>query len=110
MKKPKNIPRQQYLVWLPQIIYNHHQAGPAGSVVAGAPFRDPFNYVFDPLLVTSLDAGGSAMNVRLSEEGKPGYSQRSGTEFSTWWNGAVRTATYFHNIVGLLTEIIGSPT
>ncbi|MES2275890.1 MAG: M14 metallopeptidase family protein [Bacteroidota bacterium] len=110
MKETQNITREQYLDWLPQIVYNHHQTGPAGSVVAGPPFRDPFNYVFDPLLVTSLDAVGSAMNSRLNKEGKPGYTQRSGTEFSTWWNGGLRTATYFHNMVGLLTEIIGSPT
>jgi len=110
MKETQNITRQQYLEWLPQIVYKHHQAGPAGSVVAGPPFRDPFNYVYDPLLVTSLDAVGSAMNSRLNKEGKPGYTQRSGTEFSTWWNGGLRTATYFHNMVGLLTEIIGSPT
>ncbi|MGF7078284.1 M14 family metallopeptidase [Mucilaginibacter sp. UYCu711] len=110
MKESQNITHQQYLEWLPQIVYNHHQAGPAGSIVAGPPFRDPFNYVFDPLLVTSLDAVGSAMNSRLNKEGKPGYTQRSGTEFSTWWNGGLRTATYFHNLVGLLTEIVGSPT
>jgi hypothetical protein len=109
-KETQNISRQQYLEWLPQIVYNHHQAGPAGSIVAGPPFRDPFNYVFDPLLVTSLDAVGSAMNSRLNREGKPGYTQRSGTEFSTWWNGGLRTATYFHNMVGLLTEIVGNPT
>jgi hypothetical protein len=110
MKETQNITHQQYLEWLPQIVYNHHQAGPAGSIVAGPPFRDPFNYVFDPLLVTSLDAVGSAMNSRLNKEGKPGYTQRSGTQFSTWWNGGLRTATYFHNMVGLLTEIVGSPT
>jgi hypothetical protein len=110
MKETQNITRQQYLEWLPQIVYNHHQAGPPGSIVAGPPFRDPFNYVFDPLLVTSLDAVGSAMNSRLNKEGKPGYTQRSGTQFSTWWNGGLRTATYFHNMVGLLTEIVGSPT
>lgn len=110
MKETQNITRLQYLEWMPQIIYNHHQSGPAGSIVAGPPFRDPFNYVYDPLLVTSLDAVGSAMNSRLNKEGKPGYTQRSGTEFSTWWNGGLRTATYFHNMVGLLTEIVGSPT
>jgi len=110
MKETQNITRQQYLEWFPQIVYNHHQAGPAGSIVAGPPFRDPFNYVYDPILVTSLDAVGSAMNTRLNKEGKPGYTQRSGTEFSTWWNGGLRTATYFHNMVGLLTEIVGGPT
>jgi len=110
MKETQNISNQQYNEWLPQIIYNHHQAGPQGSVVAGPPYRDPFNFVFDPLLVTSIDAVGAAMNNRLNMEGKPGYTQRAGSSYSTWWNGGLRTAGYFHNIVGLLTEIIGSPT
>ncbi len=110
MKETQNITRQQYIEWLPQIVYNHHQTGPAGSVVAGPPYRDPFNYVYDPLLVTSIDAVGAAMNNRMNAENKPGYTQRSGTSFSTWWNGGLRTTPYFHNMVGLLTEIIGSPT
>jgi hypothetical protein len=109
MKESQNAARQQYVEWLPQIIYNHHQTGPAGSVLAGPPYRDPFNYVFDPLLVTSIDAVGAAMNNRLNVEGKPGYTQRAGSSFSTWWNGGLRTAPYFHNQVGLLTEIIGGP-
>ena len=110
MKESQNISKQQYIEWMPQILYNHHQAGPAGSVVAGPPYRDPFNFVFDPVLVTSLDAVGAAMANRLNVEGKPGYTSRSGSQFSTWWNGGLRTTAYFHNITGLLTEIIGNPT
>ncbi|RYY41751.1 MAG: peptidase [Chitinophagaceae bacterium] len=109
MKESQNISRQQYVEWMPQIIYNHHQTGPAGSVLAGPPYRDPFNYVYDPLLVTSLDAIGAAMNNRLNAEGKPGYTQRAGSVFSTWWNGGLRTTPYFHNSIGILTEIIGEP-
>jgi hypothetical protein len=109
MSESTNMSRQLYLEWLPQIMYNHHQSGPAGSVVAGPPFRDPFNYLYDPLVVTGLDAIGSAMNGRLNLEGKPGYTQRSGSVFSTWFNGGLRTTTYFHNMLGLLTEIAGSP-
>ena len=30
--------------------------------------------------------------------------------YSTWYNGGLRTTTYFHNMIGLLTETIGSPT
>ena len=110
VKETQNISRQQYLEWLPQIIYNHHQSGPAGSVIAGPPYRDPFNYVFDPLVVSGIDALGAAMSNRLNLENKPGYTQRSGASYSTWWNGGLRTTAYFHNIIGLLTEIIGSPT
>lgn len=110
MKESQNISRQLFVEWLPQIMYNHHQRGPAGSVLAGPPYRDPFNYVYDPLIVTSIDAVGAAMNNRLNTENKPGYTQRAGSQFSTWWNGGLRTTPYFHNMVGLLTEIIGGPT
>jgi len=110
LKETQNMTHQLFVEWIPQIMYNHHQAGPAGSVVAGPPYRDPFNYVFDPLVMTSLDAVGAAMINRLNVEGKPGYTERAGSVYSTWYNGGLRTTTYFHNMVGLLTEIIGSPT
>jgi hypothetical protein len=110
MSETKNISKQLYIEWMPQIIYNHHQAGPAGSVVAGPPYRDPFNYLFNPLVITGIDAVGAAMVSRLNSEGKPGYTERGGSVFSTWYNGGLRTTTYFHNMIGLLTEIIGNPT
>jgi hypothetical protein len=110
MSESKNMSRQQYIEWMPQILYNHHQTGPAGTVVAGPPYRDPFNYVYNPLLITSLDAMGAAMSSRLNAEHKPGYTMKGGSVYSTWWNGGLRTTAYYHNIVGILTEIIGSPT
>ena len=110
MAETRNISRQLYVEWMPQIIYNHHQAGPAGSVVAGPPYRDPFNYLFNPLVITGIDAVGAAMINRLNAEGKPGYTEKGGSVFSTWYNGGLRTTAYFHNMIGLLTEIIGSPT
>lgn len=110
LKETQNIGRQLFVEWIPQIMYNHHQAGPAGTVVAGPPYRDPFNYVFDPVLMTSIDAVGAAMHNRMNTESKPGYTQRNGSVFSTWYNGGLRTTTYFHNMIGLLTEIVGSPT
>ena len=109
LKETQNISRQLFVEWIPQIMYNHHQSGPAGSVVAGAPYRDPFNYVYDPLIITGLDAIGAAMQNRLNTEAKPGYTSKAGSVFSTWYNGGLRTTTYFHNMIGLLTEIIGSP-
>lgn len=109
LKETQNMGRQLYIEWIPQIMYNHHQSGPAGSVVAGAPYRDPFNYAINPLIITGLDALGAAMQNRLNTENKPGYTSKSGSVFSTWYNGGLRTTTYFHNMLGLLTEIIGSP-
>lgn len=110
MKESQNMGRQLFVEWIPQIMYNHHQRGPAGSVLAGPPYRDPFNYVFDPLLITAIDAVGAAMYNRLNVENKPGFTRLTGSTFSTWYNGGLRTTTQFHNMVGLLTEIIGGPT
>ncbi len=110
MKETTNISMQQYVEWLPQVIFNHHQTSPAGTVVAGPPYRDPFNHVFDPLIMTSLDGVGAAMINRLNLEGKPGYTRLGGSVFSSWWNGGLRTTPYFHNMIGILTETTGGPT
>jgi hypothetical protein len=109
-RESQNMNKMMYWEWLPQIMYNHHQSGPAGTVIFSPPFRDPFNYNFDPMIVTGLDMVGAAMHHRFLQEGKPGFTMRSGASYSTWWNGGLRTTAYFQNIIGLLTEIIGNPT
>jgi hypothetical protein len=109
MKETQNMGRQLFIEWIPQIMYNHHQSGPAGSVLAGPPYRDPFNYVFDPMMITGIDAVGASMINRLNAENKPGYTRLGGSVFSTWYNGGLRTTTHFHNMIGLLTEIVGGP-
>ncbi len=110
MKETTNVNRIFFREWYPQVVYNHHQTGPAGTVVFMPPFRDPFNYNYDPLVMATLSEVGSAMHSRLISEGKVGSTMRSGATYSTWNNGMERSITYFHNTVGLLTEIIGHPT
>ncbi|GAB2625201.1 M14 family metallopeptidase [Belliella aquatica] len=109
MKESVNMGHQLFVEWIPQVMYNHHQRGPAGSVLAGPPYRDPFNYVFDPMMVTGIDAVGAAMYNRLNAESKPGFTRMNGSSFSTWYNGGLRTTTHYHNIIGILTEIVGGP-
>jgi len=99
-----------FIEWIPQVMYNHHQTGPQGVMLFAPPFRDPFNYNFDPLVVTGIDLVGAAMHGRLIAEGKPGSTMRGGSNYSTWFNGGLRTMVYFHNQIGLLTEMKGSPT
>jgi hypothetical protein len=110
MKETTNMNHQLFLEWYPQIMYNHHQTGPAGAVIFMPPFRDPFNYNFDPLVPLGIEMVGTAMHSRLVAEGKGGSAMRTGANYSTWWNGGLRTVTYFHNMIGILTEIIGDPT
>ena len=106
----ENMNRVMYREWYPQIVYNHHQTGPTGTVMFAPPFRDPFNYNIDPMVITGIDLVGSAMHSRFVAEGKPGTTRRRGANYSTWWNGGLRTTPYFKNMIGLLTETIGNPT
>jgi hypothetical protein len=106
----ENMARVMFHEWFPQIMYNHHQTGPSGTVLFAPPFRDPFNYFYDPLVVTGIDLVGASMHNRFVVEGKPGATTRRGANYSTWWNGGLRTTVYFHNMIGLLTETIGNPT
>ncbi len=106
----KAMNRVMYREWYPQIVYNHHQSGPPGTVLFCPPFRDPYNYNVDPMVINGIDMVGANMMNRFLVEGKPGATVRSGSRYSTWWNGGLRTTCYFHNMIGLLTESIGNPT
>ena len=104
------INRQMFIDWIPQIIYNQHQTGPAGTILFMAPFRDPINHNQDPLVNIGIDLVGSAIHHRFLAEGKGGAVKREAANFSTWFNGGVRTTVGFHNQIGLLSEINGNPT
>ena len=105
-----NINKVLYREWFPQIVYNHHQTGPGGMIVFIPTFRDPFNYNLDPLAITGLDGVGAFMHDRLIREGKPGSGRRSVATYSNWTNATLRSTALFHNSIGILTEISGSPT
>ncbi len=106
----EHINRVLYREWFPQIVYNQHQTGPQGAVLFVPPFRDPFNYDYDPLVVNGIELVSAAIHSRYLAEGKPGAGSREMASYSTWWEGCLRCGTYFHNAIGILTEINGSPT
>jgi hypothetical protein len=105
-----NMNRVLYREWFPQIVFDHHQPGPPGTVMFAPPFRGPANSFVDPLVSASVDRIGSAMQARFAAERKRGVTMRDGATYSTWWNGGLRTSAYFHNQIGLLTETTGEPT
>jgi hypothetical protein len=106
----ENINRVLYHQWFPQILYNHHQSGPAGTIVYSPPLRDPYNYNLDAGIIVGLQSLGAAMNTRLVMEGKGGLTQRTGASYDGWWNGGIRNTATFHNTIAMLTEMIGGPT
>jgi len=110
LPETETVNHQLYVEWYPQIFYNQHQTGPAGTVLFVPPFRDPFNYNEDPMVPMGIDLVSASIHNRFLTEGKPGATMRTGAPYSTWYNGGSRTTTGFHNMIGILTEIIGNPT
>jgi hypothetical protein len=106
----ENMNRVLYHTWLPQVVYNHHQTGPTGQVMFAPPFRDPYPPTLHPMVRLGVELMGAAMHSRFIAENKPGVGTREGAGYSTWYNGGLRTMTYFHNMIGLLTETKGNPT
>jgi hypothetical protein len=108
-KEAQNISRVFCRDWCPQIVYNHHQSAPRNTIIYTPPFRDPFNYLVDPLVVRGIEIVSAHMNNRFALEDKPGVISRSGAPYSGWWNGGLRSTSYFHNMIGILTESFGRP-
>ena len=102
MPESRNVAKQLYVEWFPQIVYNQHQTGPFPSRIFVPPFDDPMNPHIPPLVMRGINTVGDAITRRLDQEGKRGAVSR--IEFDTWWNGGMRSAPYFHNMVGILTE------
>ena len=102
MPETTAVSRMLYEEWFPQIVYNHHQTGPAWARIFLPPFADPVNPRIHPGVTTSVNLIGSAMAHRFAMKRMPGAV--SDMIYSMWWNGGMRTAPYFHNMIGLLTE------
>jgi hypothetical protein len=102
MPESRNVARLLYEEFFPQIVYNHHQSAPFPARIFVPPFDDPMNPNIPPRVMRGVATVGDAITSRLEKEGKIGAISRIG--FDTWWNGGMRTAPYFHNMVGILTE------
>ena len=98
----RNVAEQLYVEWFPQIIYNQHQSAPFPARIFVPPFDDSMNPNIPPLVMRGVNLIGEAMTRRLEQEGKAGAISR--LNYDTWWNGGMRTAPYYHNMVGILTE------
>ena len=103
MPESKAVTDVLYNQWYPQIVYNHHQTSPSWTRIFLPPFADPVNPRIHPGVTTAVNLVGSAMANRFAMKDMPGVV--SGVTFSMWWNGGMRTVPYFHNMVGILTEV-----
>ena len=103
MPESKAVTEVLYNEWYPQIVYNHHQTSPANTRIFIPPFSNPLNPRIHPGVVTGVNIVGTTMANRFAMKKMPGVV--SGITFSMWWNGGMRTVPYFHNMIGILTEV-----
>lgn len=88
--------------WFPEIVYDVHQQGQFGSRMCVPPFFDPHNPNIDPVIVRQVGAIGMRMASNLTAAGYRGVVTNS--TYDMWWHGGLRSAPYYHNAIGILTE------
>lgn len=98
----QHITRFFYRDWFPQIVYDLHQQGMYGPRMALPPFFDPPNPNIPGLLLREVATIGERMATDLAARKFTGVLTRA--VYDTWWHGGLRTAPYYHNSVGLLSE------
>jgi hypothetical protein len=102
LKETKAVTRLFWKEWFPQIVYDIHQQGSNGSRFFVPPFYDPPNPHINALLLRQVGLIGHKMAADVTAAGFKGILTNA--LYDTWWHGGFRTAPYFHNSVGILTE------
>ncbi|GIF68448.1 peptidase [Asanoa ishikariensis] len=102
LQETQNVGRQLFHEWLPQMMHNVHQTAVFPGRISIPPYEDPMNPNINPQVVRGVNLIGEAMGQRLDREGKVGALARQ--SYDIWWNGGARTAPYYHNQIGILTE------
>jgi hypothetical protein len=102
LKETQLITRLLWHEWFPQIVYDVHQQGSNGSRFFIPPFYDPPNPNISPVLLRQVGLIGHKVAADLQAAGIKGVLTNA--LYDTWWHGGFRTAPYFHNSIGILSE------
>jgi hypothetical protein len=102
LQETKLVTRLFWKEWFPQIVYDIHQQGTDGSRFFIPPFYDPPNPNIAPLLLRQVGLLGHKIAADLQAAGFKGVITNA--VYDTWWHGGFRTAPYYHNSIGILSE------
>jgi hypothetical protein len=102
-RESQYLARVLYHEWLPEVYLDQHQMGSGRARIFVPPYTSPPNPNVDPLVWTEANLLGQAMAARLQEAGKTGVVW--GEVYSGSWQGAGSTNPWWHNMVGLLSEV-----
>jgi len=92
-----------YYDWIPEVWLDEHQMGSNGARIFVMPAMDPINPNVDPLIYRNVGILGFGQAAALERAGKEGVIYND--MYTYWWEGAMAWAGWWHNMVGLLTEV-----
>lgn len=102
LKETQAVTKFFWREWFPEIVYDVHQQGQTASRFITPPFFDPANPRVAPSILREVGLIGYKMAADLQAAGIAGVATNS--TYDTWWHGGFRSAPYFHNSIGILTE------
>ncbi len=102
LQETRNITKLFWQEWFPQIVFDVHQQGQSGARFTIPPFFDPPNPRISPVILRELGLLGYKMAADLQRLGQAGIVTNA--TYDTWWHGGFRSAPYYHNSIGILSE------
>jgi len=101
-----------YREWFPSVWLDEHQMGSTGARIFVMPATDPINPNVHPLVYRWNGIYGQAQAAALEAAGKVGIVYNA--TYTNFWPGAMAWTGWWHNQVGMLTELasvrIATPT
>jgi len=89
--------------WFPAVWLDEHQMGNSGARIFVMPATDPINPNVHPLIYRWNGLFGQAQAAALEAAGKDGIIYNA--TYTNFWQGAMAWSGWWHNQIGLLTEV-----
>jgi len=89
--------------WFPTVWLDQHQMGESGPRIFVMPATDPINPNVHPVIYRWNAILGQSQAAALEAAGKDGIIYNS--TYTNFWQGAMEWSGWWHNQIGLLTEV-----
>ena len=102
-KESRHTARLLWHDWFPSVWLDEHQQGSNGARIFVMPATDPINPNVHPLIYRWNGILGQSQAAALEAAGKEGIIYNS--TYTNFWQGAMAWSGWWHNQIGLLTEV-----
>ena len=102
-KESQHTARLLWRDWFPAVWLDEHQMGSNGARIFVMPATDPINPNVHPLIYRWNGILGQSQAAALEAAGREGIIYNS--TYTNFWEGAMAWSGWWHNQIGLLTEV-----